>query len=237
MRKWRKRLHTHTINEDNDLYKEGNNMKKAKTIILSIVLALMISACTLPQIKAPDTWETEKPNIGNRDDEQNNGDIKDIATKVINVIKDKDMERLSEFVHPEDGVRFSPYGYVDVENDLVFAASDVRKLLSDSTLYAWGSYDGTGDPIELTFEDYYKKFIYDVDFANAEQIGYNEILGHGNTLENSAEVYKDSTIVEYHFPGFDPQYEGLDWRSLRIVFEKVNDTWYLVGIIHDEWTI
>ncbi|NLE25228.1 MAG: hypothetical protein GX625_07790, partial [Clostridiaceae bacterium] len=82
-----------------------------------------------------------------------------------------------------------------------------------------------------------KIFIYDVDFASAEKIGYNEILGHGNTLENSAEVYKDSMVVEYHFPGLDPQYEGMDWRSLRIVFEKHNDTWYLVGIIHDQWTI
>jgi UDP-N-acetyl-2-amino-2-deoxyglucuronate dehydrogenase len=31
--------------------------------------------------------------------------------------------------------------------------------------------------------------------------------------------------------------EGMDWRSLRLVFEKKNDIWYLVGIIHDQWTI
>jgi hypothetical protein len=37
--------------------------------------------------------------------------------------------------------------------------------------------------------------------------------------------------------GFDPEYEGMDWRSLRLVFEKKNDIWYLVGIIHDQWTI
>jgi (p)ppGpp synthase/HD superfamily hydrolase len=29
----------------------------------------------------------------------------------------------------------------------------------------------------------------------------------------------------------------MDWRSLRLVFEKKNDIWYLVGIIHDQWTI
>lgn len=214
-------------------------MKKIINMILAIVLVLMISACALPQIKTPNTPgpKTEKPDIENIDDKHNDNDINKIAAEVINVLKDKDTDKLSERVHPEKGVRFSPYGYVDVENDLVFVASEIRGLLSNSTIYSWGSYDGTGDPIELKFEDYYKIFIYDVDFANAEKIGYNEILGHGNTLENSAEVYKDSIVVEYHFPGLDPQYEGMDWRSLRIVFEKHNDTWYLVGIIHDQWTI
>ena len=62
-------------------------------------------------------------------------------------------------------------------------------------------------------------------------------MGQGNTLINSSEIYKDAIIIEYHFSGFDPQYEGMDWRSLRLAFEKVNDIWYLVGIIHDQWTI
>ena len=135
------------------------------------------------------------------------------------------------------GVRFSPYAYVDVDKDLVFTADKVKKLATDSTLYLWGYYDGSGEPIRLKFSDYYKKFIYDVDFLNAEQVGYNKTLGHGNSLNNSFEVYKNSIIVEYYFSGFDPQYGGMDWRSLRLVFEKKNDVWYLVGIIHDQWTI
>ena len=44
-------------------------------------------------------------------------------------------------------------------------------------------------------------------------------------------------VVEYHFPGFDPQYGGLDWASLRLVFQEFEGRWVLVGIIHDEWTI
>ena len=43
--------------------------------------------------------------------------------------------------------------------------------------------------------------------------------------------------MEYHFPGIDPKFEGMDWRSLRLVFEQKNCTWYLVGIIHAQWTI
>jgi len=159
------------------------------------------------------------------------------STNVLTAIKNYDLEKLASAVHPDKGVRFSPYGYVDVDKDLVFTAEKVKKLATDSTLYHWGYYDGSGEPIRLKFSDYYKKFIYDVDFLNAEQVGYNKTLGHGNSLNNSFEVYKNSIIVEYYFSGFDPQYGGMDWRSLRLVFEKKGDIWYLVGIIHDQWTI
>jgi len=216
--------------------KEGKYVKRLKTLLWLAVLILLFSACGTERTKAPDNQTPQVTGIEERNDESSR-DINETAREAINALKDKDMEKTAKLVHPGKGVRFSPYAFVDVKNDLVFSANDVKDLLSDTTIYTWGSYDGTGDPIELTFEDYYKKFIYDVDFANAEKVGYNEILGKGNTIENSAEVYKDSVVVEYHFSGIDPQYDGMDWRSLRIVFEKFNDAWYIVGIIHDQWTI
>jgi hypothetical protein len=44
-------------------------------------------------------------------------------------------------------------------------------------------------------------------------------------------------MIEYYFPGFDPQYGGLDWRSIRLVFVQHGMDWYLTAIIHGEWTI
>jgi len=219
-----------------DTIERRYNMKKLKTALLLIVI-ILFSACGPVQTKAPDNQTIEETGIEERNNAGSSENINETAREAINALKDKDMEKISKLVHPEKGVRFSPYAFVDVKNDLVFSAADVKGLFSDTTIYTWGSYDGTGDPIELTFEGYYKKFIYDADFANAEQVGYNEILGKGNTIENSAEVYKDSVVVEYHFSGIDPKYEGMDWRSLRIVFEKFEDAWYIVGIIHDQWTI
>jgi hypothetical protein len=29
----------------------------------------------------------------------------------------------------------------------------------------------------------------------------------------------------------------MDWQSLRLVFEETAGNWYLVGIVHDQWTI
>lgn len=163
--------------------------------------------------------------------------IKDTATKVMTALKEKDFAALAGFVHPEKGVRFTPYTYVSVEDDLVFTKEELKDFMSIQKEYLWGYYDGSGEEIRLTPEQYYDKFIYSQDFLHAEQVGYNEVLSFGNMLENQFEVYPGAIIVEYYFPGFNPDYGGMDWQSLRIVFQQHEEAWYLVGIIHNQWTI
>jgi hypothetical protein len=162
--------------------------------------------------------------------------ILDRAFLVISALKDKDMAALSQYVHPQMGLRFSPYATVK-DTDQCFTADQVAGLMADPTVYLWGNFDGSGQPINLTFADYYAKFIYDEDFANAPELSLNHRLGTGNSIDNIFEYYQSSMYVEFYFPGFDPQYAGMDWRSLRLVFMQQDGTWYLVGIIHDQWTI
>ena len=164
--------------------------------------------------------------------------IADRAMATLEIIKNRDFAALAEVAHPS-GVRFSPYGHVNTGEggDLVFSPEQIAVFGTDETRYTWGSYDGTGFPIELTPREYFDEFVYTADFVNAETVSYNEIAHSGNTLENQFEVYPNAIIVEYHFSGFDPQYEGLDWQSLRLAFEEHQGTWYLVGVIHNQWTI
>ena len=157
------------------------------------------------------------------------------AGEVVQALQSQDMALVSAYVHPVQGVRFSPYAYVK-DTDLVFSPAQAADLPADSSIYSWGNYAGTGEPIILGFPDYYAKFIYDVDYANAPQVSLNHRLSGGNSIDNAAEFYPGSMIVEYYFPGFDPQYGGMDWRSLKLVFSQADGSWDLVGIIHDEWT-
>ena len=156
--------------------------------------------------------------------------------QVIWALKHKDMETLSQLAHPDRGVRFSPYAYVRNE-DLVFRAADMRNLMLEQAVRSWGYFDGSGRPINLTFDAYFMRFIYDADFARPQQIGYNTVIGRGNTINNIAEFYLNAIFIEYHFEGADPQGSGMNWRSLRLVLEEHQGAWYLVGIVHDEWTI
>jgi outer membrane murein-binding lipoprotein Lpp len=161
------------------------------------------------------------------------------AAEAIMALKDGNMDRLWRLVHPVKGVRFSPYATVNTAagGDLVFGASDVRGLMADPAAYRWGAYDGSGLPIDATFREYYDEFVYDVDFVRPDVVGFDQRVGQGNSIDNIADAYPGGVMVEYHFEGFDPQYAGMDWRSLRLVFEEQGGVWYLVGIVHDEWTI
>jgi len=163
--------------------------------------------------------------------------IEDIADKVIGAISQKDGKLISEFVHPVKGVRFTPYTHVSLENDVVFNKEEISDFFTNQEYYLWGYYDGIGEPISLTPSQYYDRFIYSKDFMNVEEVGYNEVLSYGNMLENQFEVYDNAIVVEYYFPGISPDFGGMDWESLRLVFKQYGDSWYLVGIIHNQWTI
>lgn len=163
--------------------------------------------------------------------------IKESADELIKAIKEKDAKTIAEYVHPIKGVRFTPYTTVSAENDIIMNIENMIRFFEDENLYVWGYYDGSGEEIILTPNQYYEKFIYSEDFIDAVEIGYNEVLTGGNMIENQFDVYKNSIIVEYHIPEINPEYEGLDWQSLRLVFEEYEGDWKLVGVIHNQWTI
>jgi hypothetical protein len=158
------------------------------------------------------------------------------ADAIVQALKDKDLTMLASLVHPVKGLLFSPYAYIDQASALTFQA-DALPALTDATIHTWGAYDGSGEPIALNFEQYYDKFVYDKPFIEAENVGEDEIIGHGNTLVNIKDVFPESYTVDYHFSGFDAQYEGMDWESLILVLEQYEGAWYVSAIVHSQWTI
>jgi hypothetical protein len=101
----------------------------------------------------------------------------------------------------------------------------------------WGQFAGTGDPIRMSLNNYMQRFVYDVDFVKPEKREVNKFIGSGNSMNNLLSVYKDCYFTESHFSGFEEKYQGMDWKSLRLVFKERNKRFYLIGIVHDEWTI
>jgi hypothetical protein len=209
------------------------NFKKDFLILLSLISVLALSSCGLIQGEdavaptptlTPTSQSTQPPTL------------QETAAQVIQALAEKDLEATAQFVHPEMGVRFSPYAYVREEHQ-VFIPDELVNLEGSAETYTWGRYDGTGEPIEMTFDEYYVEFVYSADFANPESTAVNARIGQGNSLNNIHEFFPGSSFVEYHFSGFEKQYEGMDWQSLRLVFIQEDGVWFLVGIVHDEWTI
>lgn len=220
-------------------------MKNINKISITLILLVLVSCIFLYVITnkaspenessntatiAPIIKEKSKPKLSPEETEKV---IKAVAQEVTSALFTADMEKLHTYIHPEKGVRFSQYGIVDLDSDLVFDASQIKNFFNDETIYNWGVYDGSGEPIERTPKEYFDRFINIGDFSKAK-IGYNEILTDNGYPENQFQVYKDAIIVEYYFPGIKYQQ---DWKSLRIVFDLFKGNYYIIGIISNEWTI
>ena len=157
--------------------------------------------------------------------------------QILTLIKKEEYNQFASFFHPVMGVRFSPYGYIDTNYHVKFTTDNFLKKLEQPAKIRWGNFDGTGDKMLLTIEEYFKKFVYNADFLNAEKTSLNKMLGHGNSLNNLEAIYNGCEYTESYFSGFDKKYDGMDWCCLRLVYKKYKGKIYLVGIVHDQWTI
>lgn len=159
------------------------------------------------------------------------------ACAVNRAIQRSSWSTLAAYVHPERGVTFTPYSTVDPDSDLSFTAGQIKNLAQDQTVYTWGFEDGRGSPIQMTMLQYFDRYVYDKDYTLSPEIGVDRIMTGGNALENLAEAYPGCRFVDFSFPSADPVNDGLDWSSLKLVFQPEGEHWYLVGIVHGEWTI
>jgi hypothetical protein len=214
----------------------------AKTYSLAVLLLLFSASCSNTGENSSihnDQVDVDPDSLNHESDLL--PDIYDLMLPLGNaVVETMDplaIENLLEFAHPEKGILFSPYLYIHTETALRLTKQEILTSIKLNTVHFWGEFDGSGDPIELTFLQYFNRFVYDKPYKKAPLYDVNMRVGSGNSLDNTAEVFPNATFIEFHFDGFDPELNGLDWRSLRMVFEKYNDTYYLVAIIHDEWTI
>ena len=155
--------------------------------------------------------------------------------QILSTLKAKDYTRFSSYIHPEKGVQFSMYAYIQPNQDKRFTRQEFIKYASTNIKFTWGEKDGSGDKLVLSIKDYFNNWVFNRDFTKGEY-QLNTFKGSGNSLNNLQETYPGFNFTENFLPGSE-QYSGMDWNSLRLVFEELHGTYYLVAVINDEWTI
>ncbi len=196
-------------------------MYKLRTLFI-LIFILTISILTFSKSKP----ETSSDNFY---------ELKKINQIVIKLIKNRDISALSKYAHPKKGIMFSPYSDLKNNDNQIIEKKELVKIYEKNEELVWGEYDGTGTRILLTFDNYFDRFIYDEDFIEYEP-NYDSIMGTGNTLENMNSVFPNARSVEYYTPGTE-KYAYMDWKSLRLLYEIYRGKYYLVAVVHNEWTI
>ena len=161
--------------------------------------------------------------------------LKNLNTEILQSLKTKQYSQLANFIHPEKGVRFSMYAFVNPAKDKLFSKKEFLKYIDSETKFTWGERDGTGEPLVLSNKDYLEKWVFKKDFTASEYY-FNDIKASGNSLNNLKELYPNFNFTENFVAGTEKN-SGLDWASLRFVFEEFQNRNYIVAVINDEWTI
>jgi hypothetical protein len=234
----------HTRGDDFGDRRRVDYLRKSITYVLLVIagIAVGVAAFLAAYYVTGDRLFEKAAATGNRAEapavkaDVTNAELTQYAYKILDYIKQGDYESLSQVVHPEYGTVFSPYATINLTSNKSFTAAQVRDFATDKTKYVWGTYDGSGNPIELTPSEYFKEFVFDKDFTLSPELGVDTIVKSGNSLENISAVFPHVRFVDFHIPGTD-QNGGLDWSSLRLGFEKSGDELKLTVILHSEWTV
>lgn len=157
------------------------------------------------------------------------------ATGVLDAFARGDWTMVAD-LSADTGVRFTPHTHVNVETDQTLMNDELATFDTDQTQRTWGTAEGSGEPIVMTNTEYLARYVWDHDYRTSSDVRWNAVQDRGNAIDNVQNVYPGASVVEYHFSGFDEQYGGMDWRSLRLVMAQDDaGQWTLYGVIHDEW--
>lgn len=160
-----------------------------------------------------------------------------LSDKILHSLKTKNYTTLAASIHPGWKVRFSPYGHIDTLHDQTLDAEKLLLLEKNQQKIFWGNYDGSGDSIKLSLKEYFKKFVYDVDFLNAKQKASNNFITNGGSFSNIKSIYPTAGFTHYYFSAINPKYNGMDWKGLVLIFKKENGKIWLIGVVHDQWRV
>ena len=198
---------------------------------------LAITGC---QSSAESSATTSNPSTGTSSipvvSDMSQQTLKQQAMRIQRALANNDFSRITNDIHPTRGVRFSMYAYVHVDKDKVFSREQFAQYLQQSKIrFTWGEKDGTGDLLITPLPTYLQTWVDAKQFNNA-RIKINEFESRGNMINNVKDIYPNSDVVDFYYKG-TTEYDGMDWRGMRLVFDDYQGKRYLVGIVNDRWTV
>lgn len=227
----------------------SKSLKLTSKLLTILATCLLASACAAPSISASSSTDSTIRSDGSSSSTNNSStthnsalqskeaQILQQAEQIKNHLATKNYNALTAYIHPTKGVRFSMYAYVHKDSDKVFSREQFTTYLQQSQIkFTWGAKDGSGELYITTLPDFLNNWVaaeqYEVKSAT-----FNKFQGSGNSLNNLKEAYPGADFVEFYHSGKNPEYQGMDWRAMRLVFEEYQDKYYLVAIVNDQWTI
>ncbi len=201
----------------------------SKTIVITLALSLgVVSTQALAS-----TQDQQKSAVNSTN---NQLAIFEQAARIQKALANNNFASIANDIHPTRGVRFSMYAYIQPKSDKVFSRAQYKQYLKQSKIrFTWGALDGTGEQFVVSLPTYLRSWINAKKF-NYARTDINDFVNQGNKINNIRAVYPKADVVEYYSDGSD-EYEGMDWRVMRLAFDAYKGKRYLVAIISNQSTV
>lgn len=215
------------------LYKPSTATSMASILMATLIITgCQSSAESSATISNPQTSSASSQVLSDMSQQT----LRQQALRIQRALANNDFARITDDIHPTRGVRFSMYAYVRPETDKTFSREQYAQYLQQSKIrFTWGELDGTGDPLVIPLPEYLDTWV-DAKKYNDSAVSINEFRRNGNTINNLKKIYQKSDVVEFYYKGSE-DYDGMDWRVLRLVFDNYQGKRYLVAIVNDQWTV
>lgn len=214
---------------------------KMKKLITSIFVISLVIACKKNRdqkvIQTGDS--TAQPKTETNTEFQNKtmkeGALQKANTDILKALKAKDYKTFASFIHPEKGITFSMYAFINPKEDKHFSKAEFERFQPTKTLFTWGAHDGSGDAYKATINEYLNQWVFSKDFTSGKY-SVNTFQGKGNSLNNLKEMYPKKDFTENYIKGTEKNGE-MDWKTIRFVFDEFQGKYCLIAVINDQWTI
>ncbi len=155
-----------------------------------------------------------------------------IAYKALFALSSLELNTLSEYVLEDSGLTISSYRGGKYNFKKTFLKNYIK---TDKTIYHFGAYDGSGEDIDLTLNDYIQKCVFTADFLNTKPIDIIKAIQSGKTFISNE---YDNILIEYPNCFIKSFHCAIDeWKILDIIFIQYNEKWYIAEIRQRCWTI
>lgn len=150
-------------------------------------------------------------------------------TKALRTLSDA--EKITSYIHPKKGVIMTWNVLFGGKEDLHFKKSDIKNAyLNKRKKIYWGKSYGKGDDVFMSLHDYMAMLTRPISaITRIEKL--KEAKGFKCLSPKKCRAYevvwinRDSSTKEY------------DWLGLVVILEKFKNEWYVVGVLHDRWTV
>lgn len=207
-----------------------------------LVFGFLFSACE-------STNEPNQNNDKNNDElEQNDDTIREKEEEPLSLLESADLvlkalstqsfEDLIMFQTEKKDIFFSPYLTFTKEDAACFSPTALAENKENNAILYWGVQDGTGDPLNLTVNQYFDRYVNRGDYLSEEvKILENDIQTLGNSMNVIPEVFPNHEYVSYNLPHDKDDAAEMSWKTLILVFERINNELKIKAVVNHEWTI